>query len=87
VVSRDVLVDAESPSGERDEHRGRRSKAGSCECRFTDQDDLLSQLIPDAPTNFDGIPLGCPPDEALDTVRLLDAITRSAATGRIARVA
>jgi predicted dehydrogenase len=34
-----------------------------------------------------GAPLCCPADEALDTVRLLEAITRSAATGQSVRVA
>jgi predicted dehydrogenase len=32
-------------------------------------------------------PLCCPADQALDTVRLLEAVTRSAATGQVARLA
>jgi predicted dehydrogenase len=34
----------------------------------------------------DGAPLCCPAEEALDTVRLLEAITRSAATGQVVRL-
>jgi predicted dehydrogenase len=34
----------------------------------------------------DGSPLCCPADQALDTVRLLEAIARSAATGQIVRL-
>jgi predicted dehydrogenase len=34
----------------------------------------------------DETPLCCPADEALDTVRLLEAITRSAATGQVVRL-
>lgn len=34
-----------------------------------------------------GAPLCCPADQAIDTVRLLEALTRSAATGQIVRVA
>ena len=34
----------------------------------------------------DGTPLVCPADQALDTVRLLEAIARSAATGRVVRL-
>jgi predicted dehydrogenase len=33
-----------------------------------------------------GVPLCCPADQALDTVRLLEAIARSAATGQIVRL-
>jgi predicted dehydrogenase len=33
-----------------------------------------------------GSPLCCPADQALDTVRLLEAIARSAATGQIVRL-
>jgi predicted dehydrogenase len=36
---------------------------------------------------LDGSPLCCPADEALDTVRLLEAIARSAATGQAVRLA
>ena len=32
-------------------------------------------------------PLCCPADQALDTVRLLEAVTRSAATGQVVRLA
>jgi hypothetical protein len=32
-------------------------------------------------------PLCCPAVQALDTVRLLEAVTRSAATGQVARLA
>ena len=34
-----------------------------------------------------GAPLCCPADEALDTVRLVEAITRSASTGQVVRLA
>ncbi len=34
-----------------------------------------------------GTPLCCPADQALDTVRLLEAMTRSAATGQLVQVA
>jgi predicted dehydrogenase len=34
-----------------------------------------------------GAPLCCPAEEALDTVRLLEAVTRSAATGQVVRLA
>jgi predicted dehydrogenase len=34
----------------------------------------------------DGAPLCCPADEALDTVRLLDALARSASTGQVVRL-
>jgi predicted dehydrogenase len=33
-----------------------------------------------------GVPLCCPADQALDTVRLVEAITRSAATGQVVRL-
>jgi predicted dehydrogenase len=36
---------------------------------------------------LDDAPLCCPADQALDTVRLLEAITRSAATGQVVRLA
>jgi predicted dehydrogenase len=35
----------------------------------------------------DDAPLCCPADQALDTVRLLEAVTRSAATGQVVRLA
>ncbi len=35
---------------------------------------------------LDGRPLCCPADEALDTVRLLEAVARSAATGQVVRL-
>jgi predicted dehydrogenase len=34
-----------------------------------------------------GAPLCCPADQALDTVRLVEAITRSASTGQVVRLA
>jgi predicted dehydrogenase len=34
-----------------------------------------------------GTPLCCPADQAIETVRLLEALTRSAATGQLVRVA
>jgi predicted dehydrogenase len=36
---------------------------------------------------LDGTPLCCPVDEALDTVRLLEAVVRAAATGQVVRLA
>jgi predicted dehydrogenase len=36
---------------------------------------------------LEGTPLCCPADGALETVRLLEAITRSAATGQVVRLA
>ena len=35
---------------------------------------------------MDGSPFCCPADQAIDTVRLLEAIARSAATGQIVRL-
>lgn len=43
-------------------------------------DNFVAAVVADAP-------LCCPADQALDTVRLLEAITRSAATGQVVRLA
>jgi predicted dehydrogenase len=43
-------------------------------------DNFVAAVLADAP-------LCCPADQALDTVRLLEAVTRSAATGRVVRLA
>ena len=77
---------------------GERGRIVATEERLVQEDGGSEGQVADLPApietidgNFvaairDEAPLCCPADEALDTVRLLEAIARSAATGQVVRL-